>query len=435
MADKEATRKISEAILVCRTPDVCKTPMGSSMVPVPYQIISKFETATKTATTVNFTGEPAFNMGSYLPTVIGDEAGVGGGLKTGSHKGKCYPLTHSSSVRVEGQWLVRHDDLFEMNCNSPGNTIGKVIYDKVVTKENLSTLLDAIPVLGTIKGAGQLITGKDLVTGEPVNRWVEAGGLILSLAPGGKAAVSGGKAIVKGVLKEGGEKLLKEGGEKLVKEGAEKLVKEGGEKLAKESGERLAKESVEKAEKEIAKKATQKAAQKTTEEAVEKTGKKATKKGSKDGSKVTKKGKKGPCDDLKKGNGPGQHRGGAHSETSKPANDSKDSHHMPAKDSYKDKVNPDGSPMLHPNDGPAIQMDPKDHGKTSSNGRWGPLADDYRNDLKKMIDEGKWWGAMRKEIRDIRRVARQAGDKRKYDEAMREMLAYFQCLAKHGLLK
>lgn len=423
MADKEATRKIGEAILVCRTPDVCKTPMGSSMVPVPYQIISKFETATKTATTVNFTGEPAFNMGSYLPTVIGDEAGVGGGLKTGSHKGKCYPLTHSSSVRVEGQWLVRHDDLFEMNCNSPGNTIGKVIYDKVVTKENLSTLLDAIPVLGTIKGAGQLITGKDLVTGEPVNRWVEAGGLILSLAPGGKAAVSGGKAIVKGVLKEGGEKLLKEGGEKLVKEGAEKLVKEGGEKLAKESGERLAKESVEKAEKEIAEKATQKAAQKTTEEAVEKTGKKATKKGSKDGSKVTKKGKKGPCDDLKKGNGPGQHRGGAYDKTRGSKKDNTESHHMPAK-----KASP-----LREEDGPAIQMDQSDHWETSSNGS-GVANKSYLNTIKKLVDDKKWREAMAAEIRDVRRVAREAGDLRKYNEAIKEMLKYFHCLDKSGLL-
>ncbi|MBC6946553.1 DUF4150 domain-containing protein [candidate division KSB1 bacterium] len=426
MADKEATRKISEAILVCRTPDVCKTPMGSSMVPVPYQIISKFETAAKTATTVNFTGEPAFNMGSYLPTVIGDEAGVGGGMKSGTHKGKCVPVTHSTTVRVEKQWLVRHDDLFQMNGTGSGNTIGKVIYDKVVSKETLSFALDVIPVVSTIKGAGQLITGKDLVTGEPVNRWIEAAGLVASLIPGGKGAVSGGKAVVKGALKEGGEKLLKEGGEKLVKEGAEKLVKEGGEKLAKESGERLAKESVEKAEKEIAEKATQKTAQKTTEEAVEKTGKKAAKKGSKDGSKVTNKGKKGPCDDLKKGNGSGQHRGGAHSETSKPVNDGKDSHHMPAKESYKGK--------LDPNDGPAIQMDPKDHAKTLSNGS-GNLAYNYRKMLAGLIADGKWRDAMAMDIRDARNIARMGGDPKKYNQAIKEMLAYFNCLGKNGLLK
>lgn len=442
MADKEATRKISEAILVCRTPDVCKTPMGSSMVPVPYQIISKFETATKTATTVNFTGEPAFNMGSYLPTVIGDEAGVGGGMKSGTHKGKCVPVTHSTTVRVEKQWLVRHDDLFQMNGTDSGNTIGKVIYDKVFSKETLSFALDVIPVVGTVKSAGQLITGKDLVTGEPVNRWIEAGGLLMSLVPGGKGAVSGGKAVVKGVAKETAEKVAKETAEKAAKEIAEKAAKEAAEKVAKEAAEKAAKEAAEKVAKETAEKATKEAAEKATKEAAEKAAKEtaeksakeaaekaekeAAEKASKDGSKVTKKGKKGPCDDLKKGNGSGQHRGGAHSETSKPVNDGKDSHHMPAKESYKGK--------LDPNDGPAIQMDPKDHAKTLSNGS-GNLAYNYRKMLAGLIADGKWRDAMAMDIRDARNIARMGGDPKKYNQAIKEMLAYFNCLGKNGLLK
>lgn len=419
MADKEATRKISEAILVCRTPDVCKTPMGTAMVPVPYQIIAKFETAAEAATTVNFTDEPAFHMGSYLPSVIGDEGGVGGGLKTGSHKGKCYPLTHSSSVRVQGQWLVRHDDLFEMNCSSPGNTIGKVIYDKVVSKETLSTVLDAIPVVGTVKGAGQLITGKDLVTGEPVNRWIEAGGLLASLIPGGKGVVSGGKAVFKGVAKETAEKVAKEAAQKVAKEAAERAAKEAAEKIAKEAAEKAAKEATEKA--------ARQAAEKSAKEATEKAGQKTAKKGSKDGTKVTKKGKTGPCDDLKRGNGEGNYRGGAHRETNKPRGDNKDSHHMPAKDSYKGG--------LDPKDGPAIQMDPKDHGKTLSNGNGGNAAYNYQKMLAGLIGQGKWRDAMATEIRDVRNIARMAGDPKKYNEAIKEMLAYFHCLGKNGLLK
>jgi len=279
MADKEATRKISEAILVCRTPDVCKTPMGNAMVPVPYQITAKFDTAAQTATTVNFTEEPAFHMGSYLPTVIGDEAGVGGGLKSGTHKSKCVPITHSTTVRVEKQWLVRHDDLFQMNGTGSGNTIGKVIYDKVFSKETLSFALDVIPVVGTVKSAGQLITGKDLVTGEPVNRWIEAGGLLASLIPGGKGVVSGGKAVVKGVAKETAEKVAKEAAEKAAKEVAEKAAKEAAEKAAKETAE----------------KATKEAAEKTAKEGGEELGEKAAKgtaQTGKDGAKVKGKGKK-----------------------------------------------------------------------------------------------------------------------------------------------
>ena len=50
---------------------------------------------------------------------------------------------------------------------------------------------------------------------------------------------------------------------------------------------------------------------------------KATGKG---GKNTTVKGrKKGPCDHLRQGNGTGPYRGGAHSKTSKPSNDGKDS--------------------------------------------------------------------------------------------------------------
>ena len=64
---------------------------------------------------------------------------------------------------------------------------------------------------------------------------------------------------------------------------------------------------------------------------------------------------KNPCDHLKKGSGDGDYRGGKHGDpgqnvgTSSPRNDGLDSHHMPAKQSYK------GS-GLDPSDGPAIQM-------------------------------------------------------------------------------
>ncbi|NHZ94012.1 hypothetical protein F2P45_34260 [Massilia sp. CCM 8733] len=48
---------------------------------------------------------------------------------------------------------------------------------------------------------------------------------------------------------------------------------------------------------------------------------------------------------------------------------------------------------------------------------------------------GEWRKAMRIEIDDVRRVAREAGEPKIYNEAMREMLEYFKCLEKNGLLK
>lgn len=132
----------------------------------------------------------------------------------------------------------------------------------------------------------------------------------------------------------------------------------------------------------------------------------------------------GPCDHLKQGNGKGPYRGGAHGKTSKPVNDGKDSHHMPAKDA---------SP-LSINDGPAIQMDPTDHARTWSNGQM-PGSIDYREAIAGLISDGKWRDAMTTEIKDVRRVAREAGDARKYNEAMLEMMEYFKCLEKNNLLK
>ncbi|MET3120392.1 hypothetical protein AAKU64_004644, partial [Undibacterium sp. GrIS 1.8] len=142
-----------------------------------------------------------------------------------------------------------------------------------------------------------------------------------------------------------------------------------------------------------------------------------------DGVKVIKQ-QAGPCDHLRQGSGKGPYRGGAHSKTSKPVNDGKDSHHMPAKD-----VSP-----LNPKDGPAIQMDPKDHGKTSSNGQM-PGSVDYREAIGNLISAGKWRDAMATEIRDVRRVAKEINDPKKYNEAMSEMLEFYKCLEKNNLLK
>ena len=141
--------------------------------------------------------------------------------------------------------------------------------------------------------------------------------------------------------------------------------------------------------------------------------------------KAKKKKKKGPCDHLKRGKGKGDYRGGAHSETTKPKNDGKDSHHMPS-----DKASP-----LPKKDGPAIQMDPADHKETSSNGNQGNEGKKYRDGIKEKISKGKWRDAMATEVKDARRVARESGNPKKYNEAIKESLAYFKCLEKHGLLK
>ncbi len=60
-----------------------------------------------------------------------------------------------------------------------------------------SFALDVTPFVGTGKSIGELITGEDLVTGEKVNRWFAAGGIVIGLIPFGKAVLKGGKAAIK----------------------------------------------------------------------------------------------------------------------------------------------------------------------------------------------------------------------------------------------
>ncbi|QDD66157.1 hypothetical protein EJD96_19290 [Herbaspirillum seropedicae] len=79
-------------------------------------------------------------------------------------------------------------------------------------------------------------------------------------------------------------------------------------------------------------------------------------------------------------------------------------------------------------------MDPTDHDKTSSS-RSSQAARRYRKALQERLKRNKWRDAMALEIRDIRRLSREIGDPKKYNEAMLEMLEYFKCLQKNGLLK
>lgn len=178
------------------------------------------------------------------------------------------------------------------------------------------------------------------------------------------------------------------------------------------------------------------AGKEATEKVIKETAqKKAEKESAEKGAKV--KGKtKGPCDHLKKGSGNGKYRGGAHGKTKDHGDRNKsldsdgkkiikqESHHAPAHDS---------SP-LSKDDGFAIQMDKIDHNKTSSHGTKGRAAREYRKLLKNLIDKGEWRKAMAIEIKDIRNIAKNSGDRFKYDEAITEMLDYFKCLKANNLI-
>lgn len=119
------------AKIICMAPDVCLTPVGSSIVPIPYMIISELNWSTRTVSHTSFTGLESFNMNSRTNKVTGDEPGSKGGVKSGVNKGWCRPKSKKTSIFVDGKQLLHNDNLYEMNCSGPegpGNTIGRLNY-------------------------------------------------------------------------------------------------------------------------------------------------------------------------------------------------------------------------------------------------------------------------------------------------------------------
>jgi len=117
--------------IVCLSPCVCLTPMGSRLVPVPYMIMSRLAWSERTVSNVTFGGDEAFTMDSRTDKVVGNEPGVGGGVVSGVNLGWCRPQSNKTNFFVHGHQVIQHDCVYEMNCSGPegpSNTVGKLNY-------------------------------------------------------------------------------------------------------------------------------------------------------------------------------------------------------------------------------------------------------------------------------------------------------------------
>lgn len=105
-------------------PDVCLTPVGPAMVPIPYVNLALHTAASKASTIVSFAGMAALNLGSTVPTTLGDEPGVGGGVMSGTFKATAYFRIGSPIVFIENLPAVRVTSLTTGNND---NAIGAVV--------------------------------------------------------------------------------------------------------------------------------------------------------------------------------------------------------------------------------------------------------------------------------------------------------------------
>jgi hypothetical protein len=116
MARNVAARKQSGWKVIYTLPDVCLTPIGNNVVPVPYAVHANLEQSVQVAKSVRANGYPVVIYDeTYVPKTIGDAGGKRKGIQSGTVEANCYPKTHSSTVSAEKHRVIRHDDEFWMN--------------------------------------------------------------------------------------------------------------------------------------------------------------------------------------------------------------------------------------------------------------------------------------------------------------------------------
>lgn len=122
----ELSHKGSGGMVQNTVPDVCLTPAGPTMVPVPYQIVSFSRDLVRGTTTVLADGGHMIsNLGSAYATCIGDAPGTGLGVASGTILHEATWITFSPNVFMEGRNACRKTDkMFMNNKNTISGTGG-----------------------------------------------------------------------------------------------------------------------------------------------------------------------------------------------------------------------------------------------------------------------------------------------------------------------
>ncbi len=206
MAKFLGTRKQGLFKAICTAPSINKTPVGSSLVPIPYPVMHDLGNSVGVIKNVRLNGRPAYVLKkSTQPKCKGDNAGTGKGIKSGTVTGEVKPVQGSGSAHITGQPVIREMDPCTLNGgNCPGiyttqpvaagSLAGANPAVKPETKKESSWfswsglthgLLDVasfIPVVGTVAAA--IDTGLYLAEGN----YEEAAFAATGLVPGGKVA-------------------------------------------------------------------------------------------------------------------------------------------------------------------------------------------------------------------------------------------------------
>lgn len=104
-------------------PDVCLTPAGPAVVPIPYPSMAKSADTSKGPKTVTTDGQMPMVKGAEYAVSMGDEAGTNKGVMSGTNMGPCDFMLYSFDVKMEGDNACRlGDSLFHNKRNAVGGT-------------------------------------------------------------------------------------------------------------------------------------------------------------------------------------------------------------------------------------------------------------------------------------------------------------------------
>lgn len=154
-------------------PDVCMTPVGNPLVPIPYVNVAKSIDAVNGSKTVTVDGHPIMLKDSDFSISSGNEAGTGGGVSSGVIKGKAKFVNYSNDVFIEGKPACRRLDPMVSNLSGVGNTPPTPLMqpnvepEGVEAEDHVLTLAFVFEHPDTITGrvAQPLMTGGYTLTG------------------------------------------------------------------------------------------------------------------------------------------------------------------------------------------------------------------------------------------------------------------------------
>lgn len=102
-------------------PDVCLTPAGPAVVPVPYPNIAMGPTAIPNQMKVLIMAMPAHNLGTTTPLTNGDNAGVAMGVASGTVMGPSRHVTAAFTVLFGAMPATRlTSTTIQNSTNAPG---------------------------------------------------------------------------------------------------------------------------------------------------------------------------------------------------------------------------------------------------------------------------------------------------------------------------